>query len=875
MTVPPGPSGTTAPDRGSETRPLLAFAPPSEGLIPPDLTRRMFPRPRGPGGARQGQRLSPQFEALHQAISAGRAEATETATEPDPEMVLVFDLAGTVAHFARAVTGVPGLEFLAELDEGRTDADEDFQTVAPDGRVTGQLNEMFYLVMTNAAAAGQLVSLFQRWQADEETIFDRGLAPLRDAFKLLRAIRRWGPQDRVRETGLLEQWRSTVDFMSGTASVARVEVELWFRYDPARRAAAQGRAEQLVGAAGGTVITSAQLPDIGYHALLVDLPYEQVELVLAQGPEAVELLRADGVMIVSPARPMTIPRVTELAAGTAPAQGAALPTGLPVVALLDGVPLANHNVLAGRLALDDPDGLGGVTVSARQQHGTAMASLIVHGDLAAPGPPLSSPLYVRPILGAHPFADAECVPADELLVDLIHRSFNRIFQGDGPRTATADSVRIVNLSIGDPQRAYVRRLSPLAKLLDWLAYEYNLLILVSAGNHDTTTTITADALTDPGELTRQVLASAQDEALRHRLLSPAEAVNVLTIGATHTDAWTGQLPDTVLDALDAGLPASYGAVGSGHRRSVKPDILAPGGRSLFQRPLTGAGDVDLLPAGTTATGPGLLVAAPDPQGTAGATAHTHGTSNATALATRAAAQVMHQLTELQPGDAGYPFPDAQYHPVLTKALLVHAASWGPTRSVLERHAATELTPRGLSQLLGYGPLDMTRLAAAARNRATLLGAGTITADERRQFRFPLPVGLRSVTDRRRLVMTLAWISPVAPLTQRHRSARLWFQPPHETLRLTRTDTDWTQVRQGTVQHELLEGAQAVVFDAGADLVIDVDCRFDTGKKPFPPVRYALVVSLEVALNVQTDIHAQVQQRLRAAREQARVRPTSS
>jgi hypothetical protein len=37
--------------------------------------------------------------------------------------------------------------------------------------------------------------------------------------------------------------------------------------------------------------------------------------------------------------------------------------------------------LAGRLIVDDPDGLDEVYPVARREHGTAMASLIIHGDL--------------------------------------------------------------------------------------------------------------------------------------------------------------------------------------------------------------------------------------------------------------------------------------------------------------------------------------------------------------------------------------------------------------------------------------------------------------------------------------------------------------
>ena len=58
-----------------------------------------------------------------------------------------------------------------------------------------------------------------------------------------------------------------------------------------------------------------------------------------------------------------------------------------------------------------------------------------------------------------------------------------MFEGDGDDPPTAPSVRVVNLSIGDPARTFVRRLSPLAKLVDWLGHKYNVVVVVSAGNH--------------------------------------------------------------------------------------------------------------------------------------------------------------------------------------------------------------------------------------------------------------------------------------------------------------------------------------------------------------------------------------------------------
>ncbi len=583
----------------TEPRPLLAFGPPTVSPIPtqPPGSRPVPPKPRGPGAARQGARLTPRFQALQDAIAAGRAELTDAATDPDPELVVVFDLAGSAEAFARAVAKVPELEFLAELEEDTADPDDDFHLVGKDGRVDKAVPESLYMVMTNARAVTELIALFHRWEADPNASFEYGLNPLRTVFELLRDVRRWGPQDRVRETGLLRAWQDTVQLIGAAQSSVRVEVELWFRVDATRRAAAQTDVARRIEAAGGTVVHTAVIDSIGYHAVLADLPYRQVEAVLADGPEAIELLTTDAVMFVSPAQPMTIPGL-QLADAPVPVTSGVTVADAPRVALLDGVPLANHAALVDRLVVDDPDDVASRYTSSRQQHGTAMASLIAHGDLAQPGQLLSTRIYVRPILEPHPLSSTdETVIQRELLVDLVHGAFRRMFEGDGRQPPAAPSVRIVNLSIGDPARVFVRRLSPLAKLLDWLAHRYNLLILVSAGNHPVDATVPAAAVSDPEALHSALLADARARALHRRLLAPAEAVNVLTVGAVHDDSWSGDLPDTVLGGIEVGMPALYSAVGAGlppSRETRDPDAgraqpvpTAPGGRLRNRVPQTG------------------------------------------------------------------------------------------------------------------------------------------------------------------------------------------------------------------------------------------------------------------------------------------------
>lgn len=502
-----------------------------------------------------------------------------------------------------------------------------------------------------------------------------------------------------------------------------------------------------------------------------------------------------------------------------------------------------------------------------------MASLIIHGDLSTSGAALRRPVYVRPILQPHEMFDrTEVVPSDELLVDLIHRAFRRMFEGDGALPAAAPSVRVVNLSIGDPARIFVRRMSPLARLVDWLAHLYNLVVVVSAGNHGTESpAIPVSALSDPAETAAATTRAMQESSRHRRLLSPAEAINAVTVGALHEDGTDIDLPDSIVDLLPAGTPATYSASGFGFRRSVKPDALLPGGRQVFLAPLDGSTDMaELVPATTLATGPGLAVAVPGNNGELDAINFCCGTSNAAALATRSISNIFDVLESLTAPDNEFPFPDAQYNPVLAKTLLVHAAGWHELRGEMARMLGVsgQEIRRELTRFMGYGPVHGDRLASADSTRVLLLGAGSITKDKRQTFRLPLPGVLSATTEWRRLTVTMSWLSPVNVRSQKYRMARLSFRDPRDQLGIAPTEAEHNAVLKGTVQHQVFEGRAAVAFVEGASLNIDVDCRVDAGSLP-APVRYAIAASLEIASSVQVDVHNQVRQQLLALRAQAR------
>jgi hypothetical protein len=131
-------------------------------------------------------------------------------------------------------------------------------------------------------------------------------------------------------------------------------------------------------------------------------------------------------------------------------------TGTPLIALVDGLPLENHNLLKGRLVIDDADGYSSQYEARQQGHGTAMASIIVHGDLSIKSEPLARPLFVRPIMiGMTDLNDnpGEKTPDDRLLVDLIHRAVVAI-KGTRKKKGLAPDVKVINLSIGKGPRGH-------------------------------------------------------------------------------------------------------------------------------------------------------------------------------------------------------------------------------------------------------------------------------------------------------------------------------------------------------------------------------------------------------------------------------------
>lgn len=834
--------------------PLLIFPTYTLDQRPPGHGRGGMPHK--PGRTRQAVNIGPKFESLRSAFEGERLAFQANPQGLAPDFVLVIETRGRIEDFHRAAQAI-GMDWLGEIDLEDLEPDDDFwlPEKTTGARTDKRLEGRLYLGMTNQRAMSELLRLWALYCNNE--YLGHGNTKWRDLFDHAKDIRRWGALDRLRPE-VLEAWREAGD----TPSVP-FRLELWFNPGGHDQEAALRRA---IADAGGEVLAAARIGDIRFHAMKGRLPHAVVQAAIAFSEDGEEhalaaLFRHNEVRYFLP----EAQGVTSQAPDTEPGPVLELPPPsnlAPVVALLDGHPLAGHRLLDGRLRINDPDNTLSRYQPGEMRHGTAIASLILHDELDAHAPPLSRPVYCRPILEPDPnYSGREHVPENAFAEDRVHRAIVEMFEG-----ASAPMVRIVNLSVGE--EAFHDVLSPWARLIDWLAFKYKLLFCVSAGNQtdgiETGMTDAAfQALPDAKKI-ESTLRHLGDTLADRSLLSPGEAINALSVGAQHHDRSSIHYLANRVDLLPtATLPSPVSRLGPGYRKSVKPDILLPGGRQFYNYQ-GGNGRYRINAVGQP---PGQQVAAPDILGTGdlGKTTHTRGTSNATALASRAAARLYDVLETLR-GLPGGERIDRDTTAPLLKALLVHGASW-PEDTEAIAHAIpvpNHRKKRAITRFVGYGMADPARVEICTAQRATVLGCGLLSQDQAHEYTFPLPVELSSSTEWRRLTITLAWLSPVNHQHRAYRMAKLSFAPPTRELALERQQADWQQVQNGTVQHEILEGDQARVFQDGDVLRIKVSAQGDTQQDFDDEVPYGLAVTLEVAEACGLPIYQRVSEKLGVA-----------
>jgi len=860
-----------------DMKPILTFNTPKKGG-----KRGKLPsgggKPHTPGLNAQASRIFPKVEQLEAQFS----EHIQLSTSPEglqPEKVLVLEVAGEVQDLAKSLAKVPDFDVLAQNLIESNFQDEVFYS-EKNGKIK-PVTKNAYLAMSNQAGLRKLHAMWNRFKSTGQ--IDIGFTPLKHAFFQLTDVRFWETKDRLENTYLLEDWQYRLEDAEhdGEGELVSFEIELWFRHNSFARNQIESHLRSIIQKCGGSIREAFVHEGIGYHALLGELPISQVEQVVRSNGAALDLMRCDEIMFFRPLGQCSTPSIDanddELVRDQDCYSEKPEEYKQPLVALLDGLPLANHQALRGRIIIDDPDDFESLYSSPSEQvHGTSMASLIIHGDLNTQlEPSLETPVYVRPILvPGHPQLDGkrvEQIPSNHLPIDLVHRAVVRMKDGENGYPPSAPDVVIINLSIGDPYRLFDTQMSPWARMLDWLSVKYNVLFVVSAGNMCQSISLEGVKESEFNGLSSEqleghVIKGIAKQKYERRMMSPAEAINVLTVKAAHQDDFEGNIPPNQIDVFTTlGMFSPINPISLGKKNSIKPELLMPGGRQTYTNTtFLSNDDVVLKPSQNSQFGPGLKTALPSSiPGALNTYGFTVGTSNAAAIASRRLAflcETIRNIKEIETTDALAYAPDA----VLLKALLAHGAEHfdsvtGAISEQLKNKQNSRTFKSELNQYLGFGVVNESRIHACQNNQATLIYTGKIADGKAHEYRLPLPASLSAETINRRLIVTVAWFSPVNHGHQDYRGAQLWATPAYKAINADDGDYYHHHLKNGTVFHEIKMGNKAADFTQGDELAIQVHCN---GRAGFDGIEvpYALVVTLDTPSH-QLPIYEEVKQGL--------------
>ena len=523
-----------------------------------------------------------------------------------------------------------------------------------------------------------------------------------------------------------------------------------------------------------------------------------------------------------------------------------------VIALFDGLPMDRHFVLDNKLNIDDPDDYAKDYEVEYRRHGTSMASYILYGDLNRNDSYLNSKLYVRPILKPYVFSgdNREQVPEGIILVDLVHKAVKRIFD------EVKYPIKVINFSIGDPNRPFLYSISPLGKLLDYLSYKYNVLFVISAGNNLNFIDKLSNEINDLKNADISIRTKYCTElvvkyARNFKVISPAESINNLSIGAIFDD-FCGVEQDeySAYFPLIRGMPSPFSYIGYGFNSSVKPDLFYYGGRCMIRD----YSHYKLV--GSYMKEPGSKSALASTK-SINKFLYSMGTSDAAAQITHEIGKCHEILSTILPDSS----VSTEYEPLILKAMITHSASYSHIEDKLKQYFNLS-GKRDILKYVGYGVPDTKRVLECTATRITFIGYNKILNNKKDVYNIPLPLDLTTKKIKRRLIVTLAYFSPIDTISNVYKKVNIAFDRP-ESTKLVFPDA-YTEVqshiRNGTLQHVIYDGDKTI---PNFNKNIEIDVVRQDKLKYNEAIKYAILITVEFTdgIETNTDIYSSIKDQL--------------
>jgi hypothetical protein len=423
----------------------------------------------------------------------------------------------------------------------------------------------------------------------------------------------------------------------------------------------------------------------------------------------------------------------------------------PSVCIIDSGVVTNHPLLANHIGHAESVMPHTDSASDAHGHGTMVGGIAVFGDIRAnyEGGQFASPVT---LFSARVLNERNEFDNHSLIIHQMRRAVEFFI-------APPYRCRVFNLSLGN-SAAWLQtnqRQSFWAESLDILAREYNVVLVVSAGNH----AFGRAVKTDEAE---EILRSYPDYLFRPEcgLCEPATAAIPITVGgyaksevqAVPRGVGKHDIFKTVAMAME---PTPHGRIGPGINSAIKPEFVADAGNVAFQ------GFSELRKVDEDR---GISVMSFSNEPIQRLFAFGTGSSLAAPQVARLASMVVSNLRE-QLGDE----PDAN----LVRALL---ASAGVIPRTVDDRILKKYGDNGLRRVYGYGAIDEDVLFESADRRVTLIAQASIPLDTFAIYEVPSPIEFRTANERKRVTVTLAYDPPV----RRRRSKYLGVQMGYTLIR---------------------------------------------------------------------------------------------
>lgn len=420
---------------------------------------------------------------------------------------------------------------------------------------------------------------------------------------------------------------------------------------------------------------------------------------------------------------------------------------VPLACVLDSGVFSGHPLLRNGVVLEENDfGSGEESSSDLNGHGTGVAGITVYGDVARAIVKQEWEPKVRicsaKVLKNDPFLNTPVFPEDIRPESVLEEAIRYFYR--------ERACRIFNLSIGDIDSIYAGgRQFPWAEMLDNLARELDIIIVVSAGN------VYNPQIPD-GNSREEIRESARDHLLnpQHRLISPGTAAICLSVGSIsrREDPYdSGGSAMSRLAVSPRKAPSVFTRTGFGVAGAVKPNFVAHGGNYALQQ--IPGGNKIWVPEDPNLGEPTLRNALQDGRWFRAFC----GTSLAAPHVTHITALIEHALKDQLESP-----PSAN----LIRAILVNSAKipenireWLRNSKDINDNRSVPRRQEYLLRLIGFGePQD--EICWSHRNRVTLFAEDVLPLKSFHIYSIRIPPDFLQRSGRKKIAVSLAYDPPV-------------------------------------------------------------------------------------------------------------------